>query len=774
MVGLKVDTQNVVSSVVPGSPADVYGVKVGNKIPRITAFEEMGPVIGSSAKVQVQDKNNDEASTNVELVATDPTLIIKAEETLKAIEGLSRHLGQKGDWDGRVLCSFLRDNTRELLRICYGTYKPAQQATAKARAASGGEKGPDLIEKVQLLEVRCAALTEHLQMQQEAIEDYQQRLNRYEKPGGSPAVASPNQGQLAAVERAQYEQAVTALKAELKRSQDEMDAFRASSDRIMKAQEEQVEQLRSRMGGGSGEEAKLREKAATLQRETEALRDAVKKLGDQLVEAKEREHRAGRRDQELETARAEAARAKEDAARALEGQRMAEKMAEEYSKVPVGSGKQGAEEKRVMLAKVSLMEQAMGSCIDKMKQRQEEMEEDKEEYRRQMQARMQEMEYAAKQRLDNLEREKLALEAKLDALVQQQPGQQAEQKQLRQLQEHSFALEERLRDALDDADRAQRDRESMRRELDQAMRAMRDEVAERTRETEEKLAQARVRIDVLEEEERLRQQEQVKHLSTVKQTTEEAFAAMTRDIQKLLREKEELRAQADAAISAREDEVYKSKDLRQQLAGQQTVIKRGLEEREKSKTLAASLQQKVDALEREAVQRTRQLGLLTQQRTALSDDLAVAERKAAAASSGGGKLVEGERRSLMEALLSTLPNNSKHLGLPCYPDGLAPAPNGTKASGDLGVVLGREGARIGEEEEEGKVLVRAMNPNGPAAESGLLAVGDEVVTIDGEVASRLAPHQIEAKTSGETGTPVSLLVLAGSPRTHKRVLLVMQ
>lgn len=60
------------------------------------------------------------------------------------------------------------------------------------------------------------------------------------------------------------------------------------------------------------------------------------------------------------------------------------------------------------------------------------------------------------------------------------------------------------------------------------------------------------------------------------------------------------------------------------------------------------------------------------------DDLAVAERKAAAASSGGGKLVEGERRSLMEALLSTLPNNSKHLGLPCYPDGLAPAPNGTK------------------------------------------------------------------------------------------------
>eukprot|EP00961_Rhodomonas_salina_P146305 1969365-Rhodomonas_salina.3 len=62
----------------------------------------------------------------------------------------------------------------------------------------------------------------------------------------------------------------------------------------------------------------------------------------------------------------------------------------------------------------------MGSCIDKMKQRQEEMEEDKEEYRRQMQARMQEMEYAAKQRLDNLEREKLALEAKLDALVQQQ------------------------------------------------------------------------------------------------------------------------------------------------------------------------------------------------------------------------------------------------------------------------------------------------------------------------------------------------------------------
>jgi len=90
------------------------------------------------------------------------------------------------------------------------------------------------------------------------------------------------------------------------------------------------------------------------------------------------------------------------------------------------------------------------------------------------------------------------------------------------------------------------------------------------------------------------------------------------------------------------------------------------------------------------------------------------------------------------------------------------------------VVLGREGARIGEEEEEGKVLVRAMNPNGPAAESGLLAVGDEVVTIDGEVASRLAPHQIEAKTSGETGTPVSLLVLAGSPRTHKRVLLVMQ
>eukprot|EP00961_Rhodomonas_salina_P146303 1969365-Rhodomonas_salina.1 len=158
------------------------------------------------------------------------------------------------------------------------------------------------------------------------------------------------------------------------------------------------------------------------------------------------------------------------------------------------------------------------------------------------------------------------------------------------------------------------------------MRAMRDEVAERTRETEEKLAQARVRIDVLEEEERLRQQEQVKHLSTVKQTTEEAFAAMTRDIQKLLREKEELRAQADAAISAREDEVYKSKDLRQQLAGQQTVIKRGLvcrrsalllrlwnpaspalhccasavlEEREKSKTLAASLQQKVDALERE-------------------------------------------------------------------------------------------------------------------------------------------------------------------------------
>lgn len=49
----------------------------------------------------------------------------------------------------------------------------------------------------------------------------------------------------------------------------------------------------------------------------------------------------------------------------------------------------------------------------------------------------------------------------------EQPGQQAEQKQLRQLQEHSFALEERLRDALDDADRAQRDRESMRRELDQ-------------------------------------------------------------------------------------------------------------------------------------------------------------------------------------------------------------------------------------------------------------------------------------------------------------------
>lgn len=74
------------------------------------------------------------------------------------------------------------------------------------------------------------------------------------------------------------------------------------------------------------------------------------------------------------------------------------------------------------------------------------------------------------------------------------------------------------------------------------------------------------------------------------------------------------------------------------------------------------------------------------------------------------------------------------------------------------MVLGREGARIGEEEEEGKVLVRAMNPNGPAAESGLLAVGDEVVTIDGEVASRLAPHQV--------GSAHALLPLCSLPATR--------
>jgi len=67
-----------------------------------------------------------------------------------------------------------------------------------------------------------------------------------------------------------------------------------------------------------------------------------------------------------------------------------------------------------------------------------------------------------------------------------------------------------------------------------------------------------------------------------------------------------------------------------------------------------------------------------------------------------------------------------------------------------------------------KVLVSGVTPGGPAAETGMISVGTEVVAINGEMTAMMSPAMLEQYIEGPEGTPVSMFLHdpTGSKRYH--------
>lgn len=136
----------------------------------------------------------------------------------------------------------------------------------------------------------------------------------------------------------------------------------------------------------------------------------------------------------------------------------------------------------------------------------------------------------------------------------------------------------------------------------------------------------------------------------------------------------------------------------------------------------------------------------------------------------GRPAVRGRQREARPAVscLSGGRRSAKWGGLFLLPVFLLCAPGATCETGGPSWP-GGIGAVLGHSSEEGRLVVREVPPDGPAAAAGL-EPGDEIVAIDGREVAGMSVREVVAALRGEVGSRVRLRVRRGEDERDVEVL----